>query len=203
MYNFRYRMPRAERRVKWLPALLDAYAIIDAGVAATVRKNPPSCAAGCAACCRQPIPLTPPEIMGLCIYMREKMPEATQKVIAGHRNNLAGLPDCPFLYENSCLAYPVRPMACRRFMVRGERCSDGVDPASTRPEDMIVPDRGYLVAALRATLPYYAERGPKLPERPEFGDFAAVTKLVQDVDWGKILVLHLDSVHHEDDNLRK
>ncbi len=191
--KFRYVLPRLERHNAWFSQLLDAYAVIDASVDETVREalgegKTPGCRAGCAACCRQPIPLTPAEAAGLALFIgKEGGAEAVKKLLAGQAANMSGIVDCPFLDGASCLAYPVRPMACRRFLVAGEPCAEGTDPTENRAGDMLIPSRKYLEAALKITAPYYRERGVFLPERPEFRDFAGLSSLAQQIDWAGLL----------------
>jgi Fe-S-cluster containining protein len=106
-----------------------------------------SCKAGCGACCRQLVPITPTETYNLRDVI-EAMPEPRRSEIrarfAEARRKLeeAGLLDrllkpetigsdvravgmeyfrlgiaCPFLEAESCSIYPDRPIACREYVV--------------------------------------------------------------------------------------
>lgn len=75
--------------------------------------------------------------------------------------------------------YPVRPIACRRFLVFNKVCCLGETPTNTRPADVLQPSRVVLLDCLRLTLPYYEILGmaPEGPAGLEF--FAGHTSLVQ------------------------
>jgi Fe-S-cluster containining protein len=106
-----------------------------------------SCRAGCGACCRQMVPLSPPEVFYLGEVVgrsdparRERWREGFDRVIraateAGLRARLTR-PDlaeeegmaialewlqmgvpCPFLEDESCGIHPVRPAVCREYNV--------------------------------------------------------------------------------------
>jgi Fe-S-cluster containining protein len=120
--------------------------------------SPISCKAGCAACCRQMVPVSLFEAEALMNWIRS-LPEVQQRMIEQrfHRalNALrdAGVIDkvldpewtrnegvateiavtyfkagvaCPFLENENCGIYSMRPLACREYMVTSPRewCSD-------------------------------------------------------------------------------
>ena len=144
--------------------------------------------------CRQPIPVTPLEVLALHSHARHRLP---QDRLAGLVDRLAAfqgdkkgmtLP-CPFLWDGSCLVYPVRPVACRQYMVFGKACARGEDASRTRPADLLTPFYDYTLTALLRTLPWYAGHEPSPPEHPteegarEF--FLSVTTVVQLVAWNR------------------
>lgn len=103
--------------------------------------------------------------------------------------------DCPFLAENICRIYPLRPLACRRYLVLGPACAPGEDPTRTRPGDLLRPDPDLLSAALMRTLPWYTG-WPRYPA-PVTEDaarifFQAVTTVLQTLPWEKVLVKKTD-----------
>jgi Fe-S-cluster containining protein len=106
-----------------------------------------SCKAGCGACCRQLVPITPTEAYQIRALV-EKLPEPRRTEIrtrfadAHRRLEEAGLLDtlrhpeqigedhrkvgmevfnlgipCPFLQDESCSIYSERPLACREYLV--------------------------------------------------------------------------------------
>jgi Fe-S-cluster containining protein len=121
--------------------------------------RPASCKVGCAACCRQEIPISAPEALLLSAHAATLPGPERERIAAGFaairshvqatgsggkdlergtatadvraqglawfRQGLA----CPFLVDESCSAYAMRPVACRNHMVwsAAEQCS--------RPED--------------------------------------------------------------------
>jgi Fe-S-cluster containining protein len=105
---------------------------------AALQTGPVSCRKGCGACCRQVVPLSPPEAY-LLKERVQAMPEAGQavlherfaKVAQGLENGgLGDSPlfsmaadyfrldlDCPFLVDESCSIHAMRPLACREHLV--------------------------------------------------------------------------------------
>ena len=68
----RLAFPDDESRQAWLPLLLEAYAIVDAGINEATRREEAqgralACHKGCAACCRShtTIPIYPLELIGI------------------------------------------------------------------------------------------------------------------------------------------
>lgn len=164
----RFSAPRAERRHPWLRYAFDLYAVIDASVTEAVAASgrEPGCAAGCHGCCHQPIPVTPLEVAALRWYAREAMPpEQAAALRSGKdRTGPSGNASCRFLLGGSCAAYPVRPVACRRYMVLGAPCARTEDATVTRPGDVLAASRGMLNMAYALTLPYYEALGEPVPE---------------------------------------
>ena len=235
--RYRYYNRRFERALPGMDLLLDAFAVVDCGMAQAIahRGQKPACGAGCYHCCTQPIPLTPLEILGLRIFMGPElvsghaaapavrheqqgmapascsgtggasscMSAATDHVLGlaadvrqqlaarlaafgGKTENLGAT--CPFLHEGRCAVYPVRPMACRRYIVYGVPCAQGEDPTCTRPHQVLQPGQDFLQAALRHTLPWYRGRYP-LPDQPSADEtqafFRSVTTVLQAVPWAR------------------
>jgi Fe-S-cluster containining protein len=105
-----------------------------------------SCAKGCGACCRQMVPISPPEARHLAalvaampqeqgLAVRSRFAAAREKVLAsglpaqgppdgdaaayrafGMAYFRLGVP-CPFLVEESCSIHPDRPLVCREYLV--------------------------------------------------------------------------------------
>ena len=101
------------------------------------RKEPVSCRKGCGACCRQVVPLSPPEAF-LLAEMAQAVPPDERDVLLERFFSLAerlestGLRDalfnstaeyfrlglaCPFLVEESCSIHAMRPLVCREHLV--------------------------------------------------------------------------------------
>lgn len=105
-----------------------------------------SCQKGCGVCCRQLVPLSPPEAFYLADYVRslppkrkvalekrfkiikeamkdkglieilEKIEDTGEHKILGGEYFQLGLP-CPFLEDNTCSIHPMRPFSCREYNV--------------------------------------------------------------------------------------
>ena len=191
---FRHTDSHLERRYPGVGLLLDAYAVVDLGVKKAAERDgrAVACQAGCDQCCKQPIPVTPLEVLALHSYARHRLP---QDGLAALIDRLAAfecdkrdmtLP-CPFLQDGSCLVYPVRPVACRQYMVFGRACAKGEDASRTRPADLLTPFYDYMLTGLLRTLPWYARHEPCPPKHPtqesarEF--FLSVTTVIQLVAW--------------------
>lgn len=106
-----------------------------------------SCAKGCSACCRQPVPLSPADALLLAEEMEGMAPERRAGIQAGFSDidgalREAGLSDaplldrapeylslrlpCPFLSGEACSVHAVRPIACREHLASSpaELCWD-------------------------------------------------------------------------------
>jgi len=191
----RVRFPGDEQKLPWLAALLDAYAVVDTGVAVAVRdhgkklKVELACTSGCDVCCRQKdIPLYPHEVVGLYWYASEKMAAPDRDILKGQLSGHAPGSPCPFLIDHVCSVHPVRPVSCRWFNVFTTPCAPGEDPYYTRRGDVLEPIQDYTDRAFAAVLPFYNMKRD--------GDTISVVKLIrsqimnlQTYDWKKLIVL--------------
>jgi Fe-S-cluster containining protein len=193
--------PDDEKKLPWLPLLLDAYAIADTGVAVAVRdeekrkKVELACTKGCGNCCvhQKDLPVYPHEVVGIYWYVSEKMAPSLRSTLreqlAAHTPGSA----CPFLVDQSCSIHPIRPVGCRQFNVFSRPCASGEDPYYTRREDVLVPLPEYLDRAFAAVLPFYTIG--------KESDVAKAVRLVrsqimnlQTYDWKKLVTLLDQSV---------
>jgi Fe-S-cluster containining protein len=176
---------------KWLPMLLDAYYIVDKGIAEAVRRESGkgkrlACRKGCSTCCNThtTIPVYPLELVGISWYVVEKTAGPARGSI---KDMLAGYKEgdpCPFLSDGACSVHPMRPVSCRQFMVFGTPCDKGEDPYYTRREDVLTPIRKYTDRAFFLMLPFYGVEGEQ--ERwkiIEAGAVHQVVKLLQSCNW--------------------
>ena len=195
----RYHNRRFERALLGMDLLLDAFAVVDCGVAQAIahRGQTPACGPNCYQCCIQPIPSTPSEILGLRIFMQLQLASAPESEVwkglvaafaqfKGDGANLGAA--CPFLHEGRCAVYAVQDMGCRRVSVYELTCAEGEDPTTTRPHQVLQPGQDSLQAALRHTLPWYHGRYP-LPAKPTAAEaqafFRSVTTILQAVPWAQ------------------
>lgn len=160
--NYRLSFPEDEKIHSWLPLLLKAYAIMDEGVKKDIRKYEKlgkklACRPGCGFCCKthHDIPIYPIEIVGIYWYVIEKVKEPLRaKIKSSLISRKKGEP-CPFLIDDACSIYPMRPLTCRQFNVFGKPCGEGEDAFYSRPEDVLKPSEHYLARALYETIPFY------------------------------------------------
>ena len=162
----------------WLAPLLHGYRLLEKSLVADLASagRTPVCVRGCDECCRQPIPVTPPEILGMALFLKRRgLPEPKKRAPAE---------GCAFLENGVCLAYPVRPIACRRYLVFGRRCAPGEHPPVSRPADVLWPSTHALLHVLRATTAYYERLGlPPEGAKPDMAFFLSHTLLLNEVDW--------------------
>ncbi|MEW5745654.1 MAG: YkgJ family cysteine cluster protein [Nitrospirota bacterium] len=159
----RHRFPDDEKRLSWLPLLLDAYAVVDEGISAAVRKREReqaaalACGQGCNVCCRvlKDIPVYPLELVGIYWFAIEKIAGPDRALLKKQFLNHARWAACPFLLHGLCSLHPLRPMACRQFNVFNKRCEEGEDPYHTRRGDVLTPIEEYVHQAFFITLPFY------------------------------------------------
>lgn len=176
-----------------LTLLLDACALVDFGVSEALAKDgrTPVCHMGCATCCTQPIPATPLEVLGVYLYARTRLMSRVRQqlqqrfsVYDGGTQN-TGKP-CPFAIDGACSVYPLRPIACRQFLVFETPCTPSEDVLTTRPDLVFRPQYAFMHTALRHTLPWYARQGhcpaSPTPEQQQ-AFFASVTTILQAVPW--------------------
>lgn len=172
----------------WLADLLRAYALMDAAMAERVaasalRGRPSVCRRGCPTCCRQPVPLTAVEARGIEWYasliLSGPSRQALKRVLLAR--DVAAR--CPFLLDDACSIYPVRPLACREFVVRGAVCGPTEDPTATRPEDMIHPPRRAKRDAFRLLLPHLDGAAAEAERKDDIEALRRKTVIIQDLDW--------------------
>lgn len=160
----RLRFPEDERRLPWLAPLLDAFAIVDTGVAVAVRNAEKregkklACGKGCGACCvhQKDLPLYPHEIVGVYWYVSEKMPASLREGLQARLGSRDTGQGCPFLIDDACAIHPVRPFGCRQFNVFTAPCAPAEDPYYTRRDDVLQPIPEYLDRAFAAVIPLYS-----------------------------------------------
>lgn len=159
----RIHFPEDETRHPWLRLLLDAYAVIDEGVAIGIideekgRNIKLACSKGCGNCCttHRDIPVYPLELVGIYWFVIEKLAGQLRGIVKAqlldHRRGDA----CPFLVKASCSIHAMRPAACRQFNVFNEPCGKGEDPYYTRRSDVLTPLSRYIDKAFSIMLPFY------------------------------------------------
>lgn len=202
----RARFPADERRLPWLPLLLDAYAIADTGVAVAIRTREKkegkklACGKGCGNCCvhQTDLPLYPHEIVGIYWYASEKISGPAREVLKGRLRRGKEVRGCPFLSDDACIIHPMRPVGCRQFNVFTTPCAVGEDPYFTRHDDVLQPDTAYLDRAFAAVLPFYNLKSE--------GDGSTAIRMVRSqimnllsYDWSKLEALMERSAPPDDE----
>jgi Fe-S-cluster containining protein len=101
------------------------YSILDKLMEETKASEKTSCRKGCAFCCKMNVDVTPMEADLIIDYCEQKNIPIDQQYLqlqaAVPKHELAFHPmvaACAFLSEdNTCRIYPVRPVACRKYLV--------------------------------------------------------------------------------------
>lgn len=135
---------KAEDSYPWLKDLLDAFHIADAGVKVEIDSQiqktgrTVACGKGCSACClNASVKINQLELMGLSWYVTEEMENDKFKIVIKQLKDHMNRTECPFLVDESCSVYPVRPLPCRITHVFDVKCEPDEDVYKTRPDDMI------------------------------------------------------------------
>lgn len=190
----RLSFPDDESKQAWLPLLLEACAITDAGVSEAVGREQKqgrtlACHRGCAACCRShtTIPVYPLELIGITWYAVEQVTGPVRDRLRQQlRDHKKGEP-CPLLVDDACSIHPLRPMACRQFNVFGQVCVEGEDAYYTRRTDVLTPLREYADAAFDVVLPFYGVKQSAERRRLiESGEVHKLVKVLQEYEWPKL-----------------
>ena len=190
----RLAFPDDESRQAWLPLLLEAYAIVDAGINEATRREEAqgrtlACHKGCAACCRShtTIPIYPLELIGINWYVVEKITAPVREQLKQQlRDHKKGEP-CPLLVDNACAVHPLRPMACRQFNVFGTVCTEGEDAYYTRRQDVLTPIRDYTDEAFDVLLLFYGiKKSGERKRMIQSGEVHCLVKVLQVYDWPKL-----------------
>ena len=186
--------PEDEKGLPWLKLLLDAYYIVDKGVAKAIdteqkKGRKPACAKGCSNCCstHKDIPVYPLEIVGIAWYAAGKIKGRVRETLKARLENSKKIGSCPFLIEGVCSIHAVRPMACRQFNVFGKPCEEGEDPYYTRRADVMDPVKKHVDQAFFIMLPYYgAEKEADRIRIVETGAFHKLAKELQACNWKEL-----------------
>lgn len=191
----RQRFPEDERRLPWLSMLLDAYSVIDKGIAfaiqeeETIRKRTLACKKGCDTCCRtqNDIPIYPLEALGIQWYVVKKISEPRRSVLRDRLLSPGNGKVCPFLVDGCCSVHPLRPIGCRQFNVFTRPCEEGEDPYYTRRDDVLMPIRNYTDKAFSIMLPFYGITDEKTKtEVIRNGLIHTKARVLQSLNWSEL-----------------
>jgi len=188
----RLRFPEDEGRFRWLPMLLEAYAMVDTGVEAAIREREGgqglklACRRGCGSCCRSQtdVPLYPLELAGIYWYAAEKITGAARAALKERLLFFAKDRPCPFLIEGACSIHPMRPVSCRQFNVFGSPCGEGEDPYFTRRGDVLAPPRELTLRAFGIMLPFYGIKGGTAEDAERV--ISGEARNLKSVDWKRL-----------------
>lgn len=158
--RLRYQNHRFER-MPGMSLLLDAFALVDCGVAESMalHEEPSVCGPDCCQCCIQPIPATPLEILALRLYAELELPparrEALKATFALFHGKRATLGDMPVL---SCWRSVAAFILCAPL-----RAGAMLFSASRVKRERMPPRPGLLMCCIRARIPCRLPCGSHCP----------------------------------------
>ncbi len=188
----RISFPNDEKIYDWLSPLLDAYYIVDKGIAEAIKrekKRSVACSKGCSSCCRthKTIPVYPLELVGISWYVIEKISGPEREILKEHLRNYKENDPCPFLLNGSCIIHPMRPVSCRQFIVFSKPCAEGEDPYYTRFKDVLKPQKNYIEEAFFVMLPFYGVKDESERRKAiKSGAIHKIVKLIQTCNWNTL-----------------
>jgi Fe-S-cluster containining protein len=118
--------------------------------AAGAASTKPACGSGCWYCCYYKVVAKPVEVFAIVDFVRRKYsPTELERALGEAHSNVAQVQEmthaqhlatnqkCPFLVEDKCSIYTVRPSKCRNFHATDmERCRESFE----RPTDLAIPN---------------------------------------------------------------
>jgi len=135
------------------------YALTDAAIEKQLKEKNLThvCSKGCSACC---------ESMDLSVMLYEmdiiknfikNMEDGKLKNSLINKMKISNYntETCPFLIDNICGIYEVRPLVCRTYFIQNQKCEAGEDILETRFDDFIRFDREELMDALKGMYKLY------------------------------------------------
>ncbi|MCH7973750.1 MAG: YkgJ family cysteine cluster protein [Bacteroidetes bacterium] len=186
-----------EKKYSWLSILLDSYAINDYQINLFGRREEQSkrlkivCHKGCSNCCKNPmVPILDLIRKGISWYISEIMDYNTQEKIKVNISNMQKSTVCPFLVNDVCSIYEVRPLACRTFNVFKKICELNEDPFKTRPNEVLAPNSTIARKVAMRFLDYepYQLKSKKEKEEAFENRIMVETKnFIHNIDWNNIL----------------
>lgn len=133
-------------------SLIGFYRRHDAAVANAIKESTikPACRAGCSFCCYYKVEARAVEVLAIQQYVLAKLkPELIRAIVEQanrnvaeaktltHIEHLATNQRCPFLIDDKCAIYPVRPSKCRNFHAADmQGCKDSYD----QPTNLSIPN---------------------------------------------------------------
>lgn len=132
-------------------ALVGFYRRLDAAVAKAIEESSvkPACRAGCSFCCYYKVEARAVEVLAIRDYVLDKFkPELIRAIVEQanrnvaeaktltHTEHLATNQRCPFLVDDKCAVYPVRPSKCRNFHAAD---MEGCQESYEQPTNLSLP----------------------------------------------------------------
>lgn len=169
-----------------LTVILDTYDISDSMTQAYLEQvGPVMCKKGCSNCCKNPVvPFTEPELIGISWYATEKLTNPVREQIKQRLYDHEATVECPFLLNNECSVYEVRPLICRQFYVKNTACTQNENIISNRPHDIVAPIQPILKASFIKLLDFWPSASMEDKEEAfENGVIQDITVNMHEYNW--------------------
>lgn len=169
-----------------LVVLFDTYDISDSLTQVYLEQvGPVMCKKGCSNCCKNPtVPFTEPELIGISWYAAEKLTGSIRARVKQRLYDHEATVECPFLIDDDCSVYEVRPLICRQFYVKNIRCVQYEDIVSNRPQDIVAPIELIVKASLMRLLDFWPYAATLDKEHAlESGVMQDITVNMHEYDW--------------------
>ncbi|MBF0622768.1 MAG: YkgJ family cysteine cluster protein [Magnetococcales bacterium] len=155
------------------------------------RNNPLACQSGCAVCCQnRAIAILSSEIEAISWYVVNRVDGAAKERLIERLKVQHNSRICPFVIDDVCQIYPVRPLACRAVHIFGEPCMAGEDVLAKRPGDVWYPGIDTAKAVSMEVLSWYGIDDPEEKVKAFEAEFLIEkTGSMQDHDWGVLVAL--------------
>jgi len=127
--------------------------------------------------------------MGISWYISEIIEnliirEQLKVQMLNHKETLA----CPFLINNECSIYPIRPIACREFFMTGIPCRPNENPVETRPNDIWHPSRNVARKTAMELLSFYGfQTDTEKLQAYEAGYIHQNARDMHSIDWTQMI----------------
>lgn len=188
----RLKYPEDENKYDWLGMLLDAYFIADIGLEDELKeiKERVACEQGCKNCCiSHEIPILEIELVGISWFASEKLTGDLREKLKKQLLNHEKLKECPFLIADNCSIYPMRPLACRQYIVLNKKCGLHEKINETRPKDIWLQSSALSFEIAKKILHFYGISETKEQEKAfEAGFVFDNSTLMHLKDWTKICI---------------
>lgn len=189
----------AESNSPELTIILDTYEISDSLTQSHLAQiSAVMCKKGCSNCCKSPtVPFTEPELIGISWYATEKLKsplrERVKQRLYDHNTSL----ECPFLVDDECSVYEMRPLICRQFYIKNKTCEQHEDILSNRPDDIVAPIQSIAEASLSRLLDFWPHASMQDKRTLlESGVMEDLTVNMHEYDWAE-LAKTMDAMDHD------
>lgn len=188
-----------ELHYPWLIILLDSYYIcdnevkVDVAIQETITKRKIACHKGCCNCClRSDVLLSQIELQGISWFVSEIMDYESQNKLKPRLENHRRSMECPFLIENMCSIYFVRPLSCRHFLVYNKPCDIDEDVLFSRPNDIYLTPKDIVWKVARRLMDFEEyECSTEETKREKFdqGVIFQNSRSLHKIDWNCLISL--------------